>query len=105
MPFMHITHEIQPLTTGNDSIPPISGMTRRSPTSLGRVKRFPPHVDEQAEAEERTPALFSWPQPIWLSRRGAAAHFVALVREGGNLDTEEQGLVFGESLPKGLRIL
>ncbi len=41
----------------------------------------------------------------WLSRRGAPCHFVALVREGGDLDTEEQGLVFGESLPKGLRIV
>jgi len=32
------------------------------------------------------------------------AHFVELVRHGGSLDTSEQGLVFGESLPKGLRL-
>jgi DNA-K related protein len=31
-------------------------------------------------------------------------HFITLVREGGLLDTEEQNLVFGEALPKGLRI-
>ena len=36
--------------------------------------------------------------------RAAPAHFVELVRDGGRLDTEEQGLVFGESLPKGLRL-
>ena len=41
----------------------------------------------------------------WLGRRGAPGHFVTLVREGGELDTDEQGLVFGEALPKGLRIL
>ena len=30
--------------------------------------------------------------------------FLALVQSGGTLDREEQGLVFGESLPKGLRL-
>jgi len=40
----------------------------------------------------------------WLDRHGAPAHFIELVREVGRLDEEEQGLVFGESLPKGLRI-
>lgn len=34
----------------------------------------------------------------------APAHFIALVREGGLLDSEEQNLIFGEALPKGLRI-
>jgi len=41
----------------------------------------------------------------WLEIRDAPAHFVELVRRGGQLDAEEQGLVFGEALPKGLRIL
>jgi hypothetical protein len=41
----------------------------------------------------------------WLEAAEAPAHFVELVRDGGQLDTEEQGLVFGEDLPKGLRIL
>lgn len=40
----------------------------------------------------------------WLEREGAASHFVELVRSGGRLDVEEQSLVFGESLPKGLRL-
>ncbi|QDU94226.1 hsp70 family protein [Lignipirellula cremea] len=40
----------------------------------------------------------------YLQRRQAPAHFVDLVRSGGSLDLEEQGKVFGESLPKGLRI-
>ncbi len=34
----------------------------------------------------------------------APAHFITLVREGGLLDTEEQNLIFGEALPKGLRL-
>ncbi len=40
----------------------------------------------------------------WLERQDASRHFVELVREGGELDTQEQGMVFGEALPKGLRI-
>ena len=28
-----------------------------------------------------------------------------MVRDGGSLDSDEQGLVFGESLPKGLRLV
>ena len=39
-----------------------------------------------------------------LATSGASAHLVALVREGGQLQAEEQKLVFGESLPRGLRI-
>jgi hypothetical protein len=41
----------------------------------------------------------------WLEKQEAPTHFVELVRDGGQLDTEEQGLVFGEALPKGLQIL
>ncbi len=41
----------------------------------------------------------------WLAASAAPRHFVELVRAGGTLDSDEQGLVFGESLPKGLRIL
>jgi hypothetical protein len=40
----------------------------------------------------------------WLALVDAPRHFVELVRDGGTLDSEEQGLVFGESLPTGLRI-
>jgi hypothetical protein len=40
----------------------------------------------------------------WLAERGAGEHAQALVREGGSLDAEEQSRVFGESLPKGLRV-
>lgn len=31
-------------------------------------------------------------------------HYAQLVREGGKLDEEEQGIVFGETLPKGLML-
>jgi hypothetical protein len=41
----------------------------------------------------------------WLTTRGAPQHFIQLVQEAGQLDTEEQGMIFGEALPKGLRIL
>ena len=41
----------------------------------------------------------------WLSSHDAPAHYIELVENGGRLDSEEQGLIFGEALPKGLRIL
>jgi hypothetical protein len=40
----------------------------------------------------------------WLSQHGAGEHARSLVAEGGQLDADEQGRVFGESLPKGLRV-
>jgi len=40
----------------------------------------------------------------WLGQRGASEHGRLLVAQGGQLDAEEQGRVFGESLPKGLRV-
>jgi hypothetical protein len=40
----------------------------------------------------------------WLAANGASAHNIELVRDGGQLDTDEAGRVFGESLPKGLRL-
>jgi hypothetical protein len=40
----------------------------------------------------------------WLESHDAPAHFVELVRDGGRLDSEEQNRIFGEALPKGLRI-
>jgi molecular chaperone DnaK (HSP70) len=41
----------------------------------------------------------------WLEQSGAPAHYVELVRSGGRLEAEERGLIFGESLPKGLRLV
>jgi hypothetical protein len=40
----------------------------------------------------------------WLIPQSAPAHFLELVRVGGTLDVEEEGLIFGEALPKGLRL-
>ena len=40
----------------------------------------------------------------WLEDHDAAQHLIELVRDGGQLDAEEQREVFGESLPKGLRL-
>ena len=41
----------------------------------------------------------------WLASVDAPSHYQQLVESAGELDTEEQGLIFGESLPQGLRIL
>ncbi|MGZ0165693.1 MAG: Hsp70 family protein [Planctomycetales bacterium] len=41
----------------------------------------------------------------WLETGGARTHFVDLVRRGGILDGDESRLVFGESLPAGLRLV
>ena len=40
----------------------------------------------------------------WMTRHNAAAHYVELIRQGGLLHEEEQRYVFGEILPRGLRI-
>ena len=40
----------------------------------------------------------------WLAERNAPPHWLALVRDGGRLDREEESLAFGESLPAGLRL-
>ena len=40
----------------------------------------------------------------WLARNQVPQHFCELVEKGGRLDSEEEGLVFGEALPKGLRL-
>jgi hypothetical protein len=40
----------------------------------------------------------------WLQRSGASPHFAVLVEQVGQLERQEQSLVFGESLPRGLRI-
>ena len=40
----------------------------------------------------------------WMQGNDAPEHFIELVTEGGTLDSEEQGRVFGEALPQGLRI-
>jgi len=40
----------------------------------------------------------------WMMRNDAPQHFIELVRSGGLLEADEQTLIFGESLPKGLRL-
>ena len=40
----------------------------------------------------------------WLTEQNAPDHFLQLVRDGGQLQVEEQRIVFGDSLPHGLRI-
>jgi len=40
----------------------------------------------------------------WLADQEAPGHLIELVRRGGTLDADEQQRVFGEALPKGLRL-
>ncbi len=40
----------------------------------------------------------------WLQAADATQHYLDLVEVGGSLEGDEQGLVFGESLPHGLRL-
>lgn len=40
----------------------------------------------------------------WLSVRRAAEHLIELVRSGGSLDEGERGVVYGETMPLGLRV-
>ncbi|HND53990.1 MAG TPA: molecular chaperone DnaK, partial [Pirellulaceae bacterium] len=41
----------------------------------------------------------------WLDRHGAKPHYVQLVAEVAGLDADDQARVFGESLPRGLRLV
>lgn len=41
----------------------------------------------------------------WLEGEKAPEHWVRIVREGGQLDEEEQSQIFGESLPTGLTLV
>lgn len=54
--------------------------------------------------EEFRGQVLDWLTDHRAAEAGAAEHYGTLVREGGRLDDEEQGRVFGESLPKGLRL-
>lgn len=40
----------------------------------------------------------------WLTSHGSVERLVTIVRDGGKFDAEEQGRVFGEALPQGLRL-
>jgi len=52
--------------------------------------------DIDADLRQRTLA--------WLTSHAAGEHALQLVEQGGQLDVEEQNRVFGEALPKGLRL-
>ncbi len=41
----------------------------------------------------------------WFGVRSVPRHFAQLVAEGGQLEESEQSLIFGESLPQGLRMV
>ena len=41
----------------------------------------------------------------YMQKYNAGEHFIELVESGGSLDEEDQSRIFGEQLPKGLRII
>ena len=41
----------------------------------------------------------------YMQKFNAGEHFIKLVKNGGSLDEEDQSRIFGEQLPKGLRII
>ena len=41
----------------------------------------------------------------WMERVSSPNRYRQLIREQGTLEIEDQSLIFGEALPKGLRIL
>ncbi len=59
--------------------------------TLDRYRDLSPKLRDEVAAE--------------LERRAAPQRLVALVQEGGHLEDQEQGQIFGESLPAGLRIV
>jgi len=40
----------------------------------------------------------------WLTKEDVAEHYISLIKDGGNFDSEERAQAFGESLPPGLRL-
>jgi molecular chaperone DnaK (HSP70) len=72
-----------------DPVAPLAVMLLARRTN-DRHRDIDPHLREQA-AE-------------WLGVTRAPSHLQQLVRDGGTLDEEERGEVFGESLPSGLRM-
>ena len=78
----------------------LDAFRRRSGRLAGRDAVGPPDRRPLSRHPRETPRR----RLRWLTAEHAPAHFLELVRNGGRLDREEQGLIFGESLPKGLRL-
>jgi hypothetical protein len=77
----------------------LAGNDRTAPLCVMQIaRRTDDRYRDLAEKSRQEAADF-------LRIAAAPTHFVDLVRRAGILDTAEQGLVFGESLPKGLSVL
>jgi hypothetical protein len=76
----------------------IAGQESETPLAVMQIARRTEDRYRDLGDKERREAV------SFLSGAQAPDHFIELVHRGGSLDTSEQGLVFGESLPKGLRL-
>jgi hypothetical protein len=57
--------------------------------------------DRYRDASDRARSLAQ----EWLQYRSAPEHYIKLVAEGGQLESEEQTLIVGEALPRGLKVV
>jgi len=88
---------IRRLLDASGGDPPVAG-TPAAPLAVMQLARRTGDRYRDIPEKPRDAAL------RWLTAEHAPAHFLELVRSGGRLDREEQGMIFGESLPKGLRL-
>jgi molecular chaperone DnaK (HSP70) len=77
----------------------IAGAEKETPLSVMQIaRRTDDRYRDLADKAKREATDY-------LRDTNAPAHFLDLIHASGSLDTTEQTLVFGESLPKGLRVM
>ncbi len=75
-----------------------AGPASEAPFAIVQMTRFTGDRFRDVSSELRQSAA------KWLEKSPAPVHFAKLVRDGGQLKSEEQQKVFGEALPRGLRL-
>jgi len=102
LPFYGPLNTVVPAETAADWIRKLMNSDGESPVAQLAVMQMARKTDDRyRDLPEKLRAKVI----DWLLGHDAPGHFVQLVERVGQLDTEEQGLVFGEALPKGLRLL
>lgn len=92
---------VVPADVASDWLSAIYRDKNRDPMDLLAVMQIARRTDDRYRdlaAADREDAA------VWLEREQAPAHFARIVRDGGNLDSEERDQVFGEALPIGLTL-
>jgi len=101
----------QPVYGPLNTVVPIADVSRWI-TALIDLDQYDPHtlfalVQLARRTDDRyrdIPADLRDRLTAWLDSHSAPAHSLALIHHGGALDRDEQARVFGEALPKGLKI-